>query len=195
MTATTCHMDSQTLALIAIPERTGASLNSAELLAALERHHADCLGWAIVCCGFDPSEASDVLQDTYLKVLDGRAVFRGESSFRTWLFGVVRRTASEYRRNVLRRLASLARGQSDGLSADAPDPHELIDRRALALRLRQALISLPARQRQVLHLVFHDDLTVEAAAGVMGVTIGSARTHYARGKDRLRALLQQEGRR
>jgi DNA-directed RNA polymerase specialized sigma24 family protein len=41
--------------------------------------------------------------------------------------------------------------------------------------------------------VFQEDLTVEAAAGVMGVSVGSARTHYARGKARVRELLKSGG--
>ena len=131
-----------------------------------------------------------MLQDAYLKVLDGRAVFRGESVFRTWFFGVVRRTASEHRRNLVRRLSALWRVEHDDAVADALDPDAAIDGRVLAERLRAALKQLPARQRQVLHLVFHEDLTVEAAAAVMGVSVGSARTHYARGKSRLRALVQ-----
>jgi len=161
----------------------------ADLRAALERHHAECLGWAMACCGFDRSEASDVLQDTYLKVLDGRAVFRGDSAFRTWLFGVVRRTAGEYRRNVFRRVVLAWRADRHDVASDAPDPGTVIDARTVADRLRRAMRALPVRQRQVLHLVFHEDLTVEAAAGVMGVSVGSARTHYARGKTRLRDLL------
>jgi RNA polymerase sigma-70 factor (ECF subfamily) len=186
-------MKAQSLPLIGIPEPTAASQDSAaDLRAALERHHAESMGWAMACCGFDRSEATDVLQDAYLKVLDGRAVFRGESAFRTWFFGVVRRTANEHRRNLFRRLSALWRVEHDNAVADS-DPGAAIDGRALADRLRVALKQLPARQRQVLHLVFDEDLTVEAAAGVMGISVGSARTHYARGKVRLRELL--EGRR
>ena len=187
-------MKAPALALIGIPEPTAAPITApADLRAALERHHAECVGWALACCGFDRSEANDVLQDTYLKVLDGRAVFRGDSSFRTWLFGVVRRTAHEYRRNLFRRVKLAWRADRHDIPVDATDPADAIDGRALGDRLRRALRLLPSRQRQVLHLVFQEDLTVEAAAGVMGISVGSARTHYARGKARVRELLNEGG--
>jgi RNA polymerase sigma factor (sigma-70 family) len=60
-------------------------------------------------------------------------------------------------------------------------------------QLLAALALLPERQQQVLHLVFYQGLSVQAAAGVLGVRVGTARVHYERGKQRLRALLQQEG--
>lgn len=186
-------MKARALPLIGIPEPTAAPLDSAaDLRAALERHHAESVGWAMACCRFNRSEAGDVLQDVYLKVLDGRAVFHGDSTFRTWLFGVIRRTAAEHRRNMFRRIAGVWRVRESEGTRQAPDADavdQAIDGRAIADRLRAALRRLPARQRQVLHLVFQEDLTVEAAAGVMGVSVGSARTHYARGKARLRELL------
>ena len=44
--------------------------------------------------------AEDVLQTSYLKILDGRARFGGRSSFKTFLFGVIRHTAAEDRRRT-----------------------------------------------------------------------------------------------
>ncbi|HEX8906146.1 MAG TPA: RNA polymerase sigma factor [Longimicrobiaceae bacterium] len=171
-------------------------LTRAELEAGLEEHHAASLGWALSCCGWDRGEAEDVLQSSYLKVLDGRARFGARSSFRTWLFGVIRRTAAEHRRRAaLRRLwLPLARADGAVLRDAAPDPASALERTETSTRLVAALRMLPRRQRETLHLVFYEELTLREAAEVLGVTIGAARQHYDRGKRRLRELLDPENR-
>jgi RNA polymerase sigma-70 factor (ECF subfamily) len=65
---------------------------------AIAETHPSCFGWALLCCRGRREDAEDVLQASYVKVLDGKAVFNGSSSARTFLFGVIRRTASERRR-------------------------------------------------------------------------------------------------
>src|SRR5260370_11834943 len=81
-----------------------------DLAAQLEQLHAAAFGWALSCCGWDRPTAEDVLQASYLKILDGRARFAERSTFRTWVFGVIRRTAAEARRRAgLWRWLPLAR--------------------------------------------------------------------------------------
>lgn len=55
--------------------------------------------------------------------------------------------------------------------------------------LASAVKQLPARQSEVLHLVFQQELSLSEAAAVMGVSVGSSRQHYDRAKKKLRSLL------
>lgn len=159
-----------------------------ELKAELEKLHQASFGWALNCCRHNGVEAEEVLQTVYLKILQGKAVFRGESKLRTWLFAVIRKTAvSERRKHVLRTL--IARTGDQPVS----QPEIEFERSEMQQRFQQALAELPARQRETLHLVFYQDLSVSEAAEVMNISIGSARRHYERGKKRVREALDREG--
>jgi RNA polymerase sigma-70 factor (ECF subfamily) len=164
-------------------------MDDVELRLQLERVHADCFGWAMACCGRDRDDAEEVLQTVYLSVLDGHARYDARSSFRTWLFGVIRRTAASERRKAWLRGLLLIR-EAGSLRPDPPASPECgVECESRSEGLHRALTNLAARQREVLQLVFYHDLTVDEAAGVMGVTVGSARTHYARGKAKLAVML------
>jgi RNA polymerase sigma-70 factor (ECF subfamily) len=158
----------------------------------LEKHHRAIHGWALSCCGRDPAEAEDVLQTVYLKIFEGKARFRGESSFRTWLFAVIRKTAAnERRKNFLSKLRLAANSERAERISRVDGPAMAFEKSETQMRFQSALNQLPARQREALHLVFYQDLSLREAAEVMGVSIGSARTHYERGKKRLRESLGQ----
>jgi RNA polymerase sigma factor (sigma-70 family) len=164
-------------------------MDEIELKRQLERVHADCFGWAMACCGRDRDDAEEVLQTVYLSVLDGRARYDARSSFRTWLFGVIRRTAASERRKTWLRGLLLMR-EAESLHPEAPaSPDAGLELQERRDGLQHALAHLSARQREVLVLVFYHDLTVEEAAPIMSISIGSARTHYARGKARLATML------
>lgn len=162
--------------------------DSAALTEELERCHAAAWAWAVACCGRDRDAAHDILHDAYLKVLQGRARFSGRSSFKTWLFGVIRLTAfaARRRRFLMEFLLEPIEDHPDLSSLDQAAANDL------AHALRRALAALPRRQREVAVLVFEHDLTVEEASAVLGVSVGACRQHYARAKARLRAVLNDE---
>lgn len=161
----------------------GETLNPT-LRRDIEQLHRASFAWALACCAFRRDEAEDVLQTVYLKLFDGRARYHGRASLRTWLFAVIRNTAADRRRQSWVWSLGLDRlWQKRVPPAPGPDGERRVQGRS-------ALGELPARQREVLELVFYHDLTVEEAAQVMGVSAGSARVHYARAKRRLAERLR-----
>jgi RNA polymerase sigma factor (sigma-70 family) len=159
----------------------------------LESLHAEAWGWALACCGRDRAAAEDALQSAYARVLAGEARFDGRSSFKTWLYAVIRTTAAGERRRAwlsARGLARLTRLRVEPAPVRGPEAETAESFRAKALA--EALSRLSRRQREVLHLVFYQGLTIVEAAGVLDLSIGSARVHYERGKARLRRILVPE---
>ncbi len=159
----------------------------------LERLHPASFGWALWCCDHRRDEAEEVLQAAYLKVLERVARFEGRATLRTWFFSVVRRTAWEQRRRRWVRELLLGRWlMQQPAFVSHPSPDEALRSSEESQELLRVMAKLPARQREVLHLVFYQDLTIEEAAKVLNISLGTARTHFERGKSRLRGLLAQE---
>jgi RNA polymerase sigma-70 factor (ECF subfamily) len=170
-----------------------------KLKTELEKLHPASFGWALSCCRHNHAEAEEVLQTVYLKILQGKACYRGESKLQTWLFAVIRKTAiSEHRKHILRTLKLIAVPGSGSeveprLSGEGAEIHQRLERSEMQQRFNEALARLALRQRETLHLVFYQDLSLSEAAEVMNISVGSARRHYERGKKRLREALDREG--
>lgn len=167
-------------------------MDIAELKAELETLHSASFGWALSCCRRDRAEAEEVLQMVYLKILEGKTCFRGEASLKTWLFAVIRKTAiGEHRKSILRTLRWSDSLEQARLVSPLEQPGVAFEKSEAEAHFQNALKSLPRRQREALHLVFYQDLSLSEAADVMGISIGSACQHYDRGKKHLREFLEQ----
>jgi RNA polymerase sigma-70 factor (ECF subfamily) len=157
-----------------------------EVKRELEKLHEESFMWALACCDWNRAEAEEVLQTAYLKLFDGRARFEGRSSFKTWFFSVIRLTVLEGRRKSrVRDFLLMNWWQSNEVLAAEPVKTDNADKE----RLNAALARLPRRQREVLELVFYHEMTIAEAGHAMNVSVGTARTHYERGKKELQRLL------
>ncbi len=151
----------------------------------LRKYHADSFGWALQCSGRNREMAEEALQQVYLKVLEGKARFNQKAPFKNWLFVVIRNTVRDLQKQ--KKYASVQVKEDMVPSAQA----ELIAKEEVQ-QLQQALQQLSPQQQKVLHLVFYQDATIEEAAAIMNVSLGSARTHYQRGKQKLKTLLENQ---
>jgi RNA polymerase sigma-70 factor (ECF subfamily) len=153
-------------------------MNQKTLEQLLKSHHREAYVWASQCCGFDSDMAKDVLQLTYLKILEGKAKLNEASKAKTWLFSIIRYTAIDELRKA-GKMISLDENQE---LIDLPDEVDGTDYDAI-IKL------LPTMQQQVILMVFYHQMTIEQSAEVLQIQLGTARTHYARGKKKLKELI------
>ena len=74
-------------------------MNVEQIRKLLETHHQESFAWALRCCGGNQAEAEDLLQSSYLKILEEKARYRFQkASFKTWLFTVIRNTSVDFYR-------------------------------------------------------------------------------------------------
>lgn len=117
--------------------------------------------------------AEDLVQETLSRAVASIDGFRGEASFRTWMFRILVRLASEPRRwKKSERAVSLDVEVPDLLG---PVPEDAAISRELSDRLAEAMERLPARQRTALHLRAAEGLDYERIAEVLECSRGAAR--------------------
>lgn len=168
-------------------------MSPVEIKAALEALHDKSLCWALRCCGWNKEEAREVLQSSYLKVLDGSARFEGRSQLKTWFFSVIRRTASEHRRRSFFFDFSIKKFGLENQESDRELPFAGVEHTQVRREIQRAMDQLSPRQREVIDLVFFHEMTLEEASEAMGSSIGTARTHYDRAKKELAKSLSGKG--
>ncbi len=155
--------------------------------SALEAMHGQVFGWALSRCGFEQAVAEDLVQQAYVELLTGKARFDGKSSLRTFVFAVVQNLSRNRYRRLATRLRVLEKAGSEA-TVDAHLPVEPGEHDQLWRAVRE----LPARQRDIVELVFCRDMTIEQASSVMGVTTGTGRVHYDRAKKALKSRLTND---
>jgi RNA polymerase sigma-70 factor (ECF subfamily) len=151
---------------------TAGDSRSATLLVA---RHADALARFAVSSG-ERDEIEELVQDTFVRAFSSLDSFRGESSFRTWLFTIERRLMLDRRRSERRQRVTV-----EVQAGDAATDYTALDSlpaEEAESRVRKAVDGLSPTQREVFTLRVEQGLSYREIAEVAGTTEGAARVHY-----------------
>jgi RNA polymerase sigma-70 factor, ECF subfamily len=159
-------MDELTRLLLAAADGDRLALSS-----FIRRTQADV--WRFCAHLVDPQVADDLTQEVYLRAMRSVGGFRGDSTARTWLLTVARRTAADEirRRQRRRRLPRpVERHEPDHAGHHA---------------LRALVAALPDDRREAFVLTQVLGLSYTEAADVAGVPVGTIRSRVARAREQL----------
>jgi RNA polymerase sigma-70 factor (ECF subfamily) len=138
--------------------------------------------------------ADDLAQESFLLAYRNLKAFRQEARFSTWLHRIATNAffaEARKRKEELIGDAFGARGDDDGAGQDedgAPDGDHA-PRADLRMDMERAMGALSEGERAAIVQCYHNDLSHEEAAYVLGCPVGTVKTHLLRGKQKLKARL------
>lgn len=137
----------------------------------------------------DAPLAEDLVCETMAAVWRGARGFRGESRASTWIFGIAHHRLAGARRRQ-RPHASLEEGEL--LSANG-DPANTAERADVADRIRRAVETLPAGQRNVVELTFYHGFAYPDIAQILRIPVNTVKTRMFYARKKLHTLLEAAG--
>ncbi|MBI2401649.1 MAG: sigma-70 family RNA polymerase sigma factor [Gemmatimonadetes bacterium] len=131
-------------------------------------------------------DADDAAQDGFLSALRHLGRYDPNRPFGPWLLRIVANAATD---RLRRRRVRAADAIPPTLAARDPGPDREADKRALHAALRQGLLGLPERQRVAVVLFDVEGYTHAEIAEVLGIPVGTVRSHVFHARRALRATL------
>lgn len=147
------------------------------------RYQSALRGWARRLCDGDEHLADDLAQETFLKAYRALPAFRADARFSTWLYRIAFNLAASRRRTRKHQWTLI-----DDLEMPEPeapggeDPDMVRDVNAAMARLSPA-------QQLAIRLSFEEGFAHAEVAEIMGLPLGTVKTHILRGKQKLEQLL------
>ncbi|HVW86998.1 MAG TPA: sigma-70 family RNA polymerase sigma factor [Bryobacteraceae bacterium] len=140
--------------------------------------------------------AEELAQDVFVRVYRSRHSYEPSAKFSTWLYRITTNVALNYFRDQRRRLnnVSLDVQEADHLRREAPDhaplAEEQLVRSALAEQIRQAIHSLPPKQRAAVIMHKYDEMDYGQIAQVLGCSSSAVKALMFRAYETLRRRLK-----
>lgn len=174
---------------VSVAHETGAPRCLREAVRQYARYVIGLLGRL----GVAGADVEDVAQEVYLAIHAELPSFQARTSFKTWLCGVCRHKAADYRRKRARRQL-LASTRPAELAPEVECPHGALLHQEAKEVLRRAIARLPDEQLEVFVLHAVEDLPMRDVAELVGCPIDTAYTRYRVALQRVKALCQRADR-
>jgi RNA polymerase sigma-70 factor (ECF subfamily) len=165
----------------------------AMLHALVEQYQYRLVRYLIYLLG-KRDDVDDLVQETWLRVLERGRSYDGHLRFEPWLFAIARNLGIDHMRK--RRMISLdSTGDADddieprSVVSNAPSPFAVAARTEDALRLAKSLHVLEPIYREALVLRFQEELSLQEMATVVGVPVSTVSSRIYRGLAALRSEL------
>lgn len=122
-------------------------------------------------------DADDILQNTFIKAWTSIENFRGDAKLSTWLYKIAINESLTFLSKEQRR-ATVSLDTPGEYLAETIEADEWIDGNRTSVLLREAIATLPEKQRVVFNMRYFDEMKYEDISEVLGTSVGALKASY-----------------
>lgn len=149
------------------------------------------LYWHIRKIVISHDDTDDVLQNTMIKVWRSLGNFRSESGLFTWLYRIATNEALSFLKQKKRKAFSpwvdVEEQMSENLEADP-----WFNGDEIQLKLQQAILKLPEKQRIVFNMKYFDHMKYEEMSEILGTSVGALKASYHHAVKKIESMLDED---
>ena len=154
----------------------------------LVQKYQERLYWHIRKIVIVHDDADDVLQNTLLKIWKSLGDFRAESGLYTWLYRIATNESLSFLKNKKKKSfapwVDVEHRMAEDLEADP-----WFNGDEIQLKLQQAILKLPEKQRIVFNMKYYDDVRYEDMSEILGTSVGALKASYHHAVKKIESML------
>lgn len=143
----------------------------------LVRQYQKRLYWHVRKMVINHDDADDLVQNVFIKAYNALENFRGESKIYTWLYKIATNECISFLNKNKKRFFVSASDVEHQL-AGSLNSDSYISGNQIQMKLQQAILTLPPKQRLVFNMKYFEDMKYEDISEILGTSVGALKASY-----------------
>lgn len=145
--------------------------------SSIVREYQERIYWHIRKMVMSHDDANDVMQNTFMKAWNALDQFRGDAKISSWLYRIAtNETLTFLTQKRMRNISSMEDEESILLTQLHADSY--FNGNELEMKLQEAILTLPEKQRLVFNMKYFDDLTYDQMEDILQTSVGALKASY-----------------
>ncbi|MBQ9219068.1 MAG: RNA polymerase sigma factor [Muribaculaceae bacterium] len=153
-------------------------------------HYSSTLYWQIRRMVIDHDDASDVLQNTFIKAWTSIDHFRGDAKLSTWLYKIAINESITFI-NKKKAQNNISLDDDDTFLTASLESDEWFDGDQAQVLLQQAIATLPEKQRLVFNMRYYDEMKYEEMSEILNTSVGALKASYHHAVKKIEAFFAE----
>ncbi len=149
-----------------------------EAFTLLLNKYQERIYWHVRRYVLNHDDADDLVQDIFIKIWNNLEKFRADAKLYTWIYRIASNECITFLNKKKQMLSVSLDDDSSAYLADTLQQSSYFDANKAELKLQEAMLTLPDKQRLVFNMKYFDDLKYEEISTILGTSVGALKSSY-----------------